>query len=184
MLRALDSKIIEKLTKFSHWFQKLTGLTCYFFAKMGIFLAIFGTFVRVINYFLPFLTVKSNMFDIAILIFSVLIFGPSIQKCNKAEENLFSSEVVKLERNNFWFRIYCLSWVVFEIIFLPLYIYETRYLILEVVARVGFFIGLSIYNYFVVVVPLPPGKSKVRKWVEGLFAPQPRLEPIPVKRDC
>ena len=51
MLEALDRKIIEKLTKFSHWFQKLTGLTCYFFAKMGLFIALLDLVGHSINYF-------------------------------------------------------------------------------------------------------------------------------------
>ncbi|MBI2669693.1 MAG: hypothetical protein HYX20_00895 [Candidatus Yanofskybacteria bacterium] len=158
MLEALDRKIIEKITKFSHWFQKLTGLTCYFFAKIGIFMALLELFMRALNYFIPFLTIKTifPVLDIFFLFFFGVIFLRKIYLCNKAEENLFSSEVIRVEKENFWFRIWCLFFLFFDATFLLLHINEARYIILEIVGRTGFFMGFTIYNYFVEVTPLPP----------------------------
>ncbi|MBI2063478.1 MAG: hypothetical protein HYT65_00580 [Candidatus Yanofskybacteria bacterium] len=185
MLRALDGKIIEKFTKFSHWFQKLTGLTCYFFAKMGLFVVLVGLFLRVLNYFIQFLTIETILpaLDIFFLFFFGLIFLRKIYLCNKAEENLFSSEVIRVEKESFVFRIWCLFFLVLDTTFLMPDLYEARYIMLEIMGRTGFFMGFTIYNYFVEVTPLPPGKSKVRQWIEGFFSVQPKLQPIPIKSD-
>lgn len=108
MLEALDRKIIEKLTKFSHWFQKLTGLTCYFFAKTGLFISILVLVLHAINYFWPILMHKSNSFYIFALFFIGYMFNKRIHRCNKVEENLFPSEIIRVDKENFGFRMFYL----------------------------------------------------------------------------
>ena len=50
------------------------------------------------------------------------------------------------------------------------------YLIPEVIARTFLWVGMVIFYYFIAVDPLPPGISKVRKFVES-FIGAPEVAP-------
>ena len=45
----------------------------------------------------------------------------------------------------------------------------------EASAEIFFSTGFTIFYYFIAVQPLPPGKSRVRQWIEGLGILKPAL---------
>lgn len=182
MLKALDRKIIEKLTKFSHWFQKLTGLTCYFFAKLGLFIVLHSLVIRAMNYFSPIITAHSSPIDILLLFFFGYLSAVEMCALNRAQENNTQGQV-KVGGFSRQFRMFLWIFLMYEMYFLVFSIRNAPFKLLEILAYVGFPFGTLFFCYFIEVTPLPPGKSKVRQWIEGFFSVQPKLQPIPIKSD-
>ena len=182
MLERLDNKILEKLTKFSHWFQKMTGLTSYFFAKTGLAIATLSSIISLLNYFSKFLHRGTDSFSIVLMVINLLGFGIILNKINRYEDNV-SSEIVKLFSFSIYLRIFFICFSIYDFVTLPIILShkDSHYFILEVIAYVGFSWGFLIFIYFIEIIPLPPGKSRIRQFIEGFFRPQVQVAPVPVK---
>lgn len=171
MFQQLDDKIRRAATKFAHGLQRATGLTSYFLARIGVLLAAFAIVIETVNYFHQFLLYKTTTFDLCIAGPLIALLGWRSIIITKAEESIGSNSkpsilMPYLTESYFW-RI---TWVVFTLmdilisclIHSPSPVYET-------IRRVGFSSGITIFSYFILIDPLPPGTSKIREWISGLF---------------
>ena len=87
----LDKIILSFFTKLAHSFQRLTGRTNYFLAKVFLFVLMTCVVIDVANYW--FLFLGKYRTSILSLIFSSLLvwyFMDTIYNCDKADEGLFS----------------------------------------------------------------------------------------------
>lgn len=178
----LDAQVLLWCTKFAHWFQRLTGRTSFFIAKIGIGMSIWAMFVSIMNYWVPLLAHKTTWGTVAVRSFLLLGFLLDSIRCNKAEERLLNGYValphwVKLQRSiigPMWrllglFVTVLVIGVVFGIELRKLPWSIMRWEIIEA----GFGPGFAIFMYFIHVDPLPPGTSKIREWIAGFgFGPK------------
>lgn len=112
-----------------------------------------------------------------------LLLGAQIVRhtdCNKGEESLgdnikpvrILSYLESRGARLFWVGMGILDTVMVAI---PPWAHS---LVLEMIAYQWFSLGLAVLYYFIIVTPLPPGKSKLRKWIDGLAR---TLRPIAVR---
>ena len=192
VLHWIDGKILAACTKFSHWFQRLTGRTNFFLAKIGVFVTAFSTLVETINYFTNFLWFKTTLgFLLILLLLNLFLISDAI-RCDEAENKSLTSE----ERTDFFRgradRFNRILWLLFSLyywtIWFPMNIVahpkhvDVLHIGMNAAANV-FSPGLAIFYYFICVVPLPPGKSRVKEWLEKfrLAFNKPQLAEIPSK---
>lgn len=186
VIEKIDSVIIAACTKFSHWLQQLTGITSYFLANVGNGLFAISLMLRVVNYFHQIFRLPTDTFDAFLSSFLLLNTLSQSFLCIKAQEHLLGNAETKpaalrsyQKKGISQLRIF---WIILLAITLlsaptavggPLWILDgMRYVFLP--------LGAVIFYCFIAVDPLPPGKSKVRQWVEKL-AGAGRLVPAPAE---
>jgi len=173
MLNRLDAFLLKKAQKFCDTFQRLTGFTKFRIQKwVAIAAPVFylGSAILRCDPFSGLIAVP--------FIFSTII---TVLEIEDDEDDFFAERNPRLSvTHNPSLRIVTvLVWAVFSF-FLPLFIID----------GVGWplFVGGTCFTAWVYVtacVPRPPGKSKVREWLEkGLqklnsFLPEPAPIPIP-----
>ena len=174
MLYQIDNWLLGNLEKFSHYWQKLIGKNCFFFARIAALFAgvfMFFSFFLVTSYGQATLE-EGNSF---ILFFWFLVPMPFVL-------TLFSFKIIKnieiivLDKNSKGLsnplKIFAMSrlrgfsvllialssmyfFIVLDDIFMQVFIY--------------FFIALVFYiisDYFLACDTLPPKKSKLKNWLE------------------
>jgi hypothetical protein len=168
----LDNFLIAKATSAAHRFQRLTGLTTYFIARIGVAISALSIIVEMLNYLYPFLSGKTSMGAMIIGFLCLLLAIQYSIVLGKAEESVGSN--VKpaillpfITRSYVW-RIFWLWGLAFDLV--VFFAHHSRFVVLEFLWGPGYPLGLVIFFYFVKVDPLPPGKSKVREWIEGFTA--------------
>jgi hypothetical protein len=174
-LEHLDERVLRLCTQFAHWFQRLTGRTNYFLAKIGVTMAAVSLLILIANYYFKFLPVfilsPSWLLLGIVMITSLLHDAYCLDKSEKAAQ--LSTERVRdplMLSSSPAMRLLCLfpsilcttmSWILF-----------IRHPIWEVFMMVAVIMGLingaTIFLYFTAVDPLPPGTSKVRQWIAGI----------------
>ena len=95
MFEKIDSGILAACTKFSHALQRMTGLTNYFVAKIGVALVAVSLLLEVLNQLHPFLRIRNSWVD---LLFDALIFATLIDRSlqlTKAEDSLWAGKNTK-----------------------------------------------------------------------------------------
>jgi hypothetical protein len=112
------------------------------------------------------------MFMMFLSVLLLLEFFGRTVVLTKAEEYLWSGSGTKPRLMKYFdrplWRFLWLNFLVLDIsIFLRSGLIHSRYWFLEFVVSVFFSFGLNIFYYFVAVDPLPPGKSKMRVWIES-----------------
>lgn len=186
ILERIDESILELFTKFSHWFQRLTGRTNYFLAKICVFLMITSMLFIIINIWVPILSYipssTARLFEPFLFLIGMLACILQIYILDKSENNLYeASERVRapsfFEGSYRWRLVLGLMSILFlSLFFLP----DSRKGIL--IANIFFYcypLFFWLASYFVMVDPLPPGKSKVRQWVENIQAGFQKRQPLP-----
>lgn len=169
--RQIDSFVLGKCTKFSHWFQRTTGRTNYFIAKLGLFVVTVAAGFELTNYYYP-VTKDYVRPSFAILLFycAVLIdaFWKSLMMDKLDESSQLSEERVTLRGIDspiirvLWLGVSTLdTFLVIAIGYSLIYDFPTIFY------HVGFGYGMVIFHYFAAVNPLPPQKSKIRQWLES-----------------
>jgi len=182
-LLVLDEGVLALCTKFSHWLQRLTGRTNYFLAKIGVIMSFFSILTEIFNYFQPILRYPTSLFSVVIDCLVVTNCVARVWDCDKMEEaNGTSDTQIKSRWDNPTWRLIWLiftAWDLYGTIGLINTHSHIPFLPLELVSQ-SFAIDLAVFYYFVAVHPLPPGKSKVRQWVESLSGVK-NLEPATAK---
>lgn len=168
---SLDGYLMSKVTKFSHYLQRTLGITNYFVAKIGIALASLALSMGILDYFIPFLHSHTTKFSFFIKGLCIIDMIWRSFLCSKAEEAMYESDVkpaflLRLSGNTFW-RLCWIGFLAIDLAYFP-GSWKKNHLP-DIVDENFFSLGLAIFYYFIAVNPLPPGKSKVREWINGLF---------------
>ena len=184
----VDEWILGKLTQFCHWWQKQTGLTNFFFCKLGVFVSLLEIVVRVGNYFWPFLGHPTYLFSLFVVTFLGFKLSQYLPMLDKLINHEFSQNAPTMSP----LRIPVFSF--FRILYMPscfslgLYLFikqiqvSTKWWPLEAIFYLGLNLGIWIILFFMAIIPLPPSKSKLREWVEKLLpSPEPELAKAPSK---
>ncbi|MEK7560169.1 MAG: hypothetical protein AAB522_02625 [Patescibacteria group bacterium] len=178
ILERVDGKILEFFTKISHKFQRLTGRTNFFLARLCLSGMAIGLLLSVISYWIPLLHRKTNLFWVFVEIFVVLRLTFDVKELEKAEEQNFFGEVTQkpilrlLPVHNHIFRVFVFAANIFltGIVLLAVAtgIFETATTtFFTIIDHVLTWPAATCFCYFAVVTPMPPGKSKIREWVEN-----------------
>lgn len=173
MFQALDSFLLSRAKKFAHRLQRLTGLSSYFIARLGVVISTLSLFIYVLNYGHPFL-IHTSSFSGAIM--SGLCLLPTIQRSflvQQAEDSLGKnvkpiSLMIEFTQHYAW-RLWWVSITVLSLVFAWREIVHSRYFVYEAINAVGLPLGVVVFSYFILVDPLPPGTSKLREWLGNLF---------------
>lgn len=176
-MRALDTWLLALCTKFAHAFQRLTGKTNFFLAKIGIMIATLHMVIAMIDFWYPILlqektSLSKFLFELVLLILTY----STVYDLDKAddEQQLSLERVMNPSLPNRYDRY---GWV-FRSLFLFFVVYDTGDVFfqskhsslstLEMLHSVSLSFGITVFNYFVIVEPLRPGKSKIKQWIEKL----------------
>lgn len=189
MLEKIDASLLEKIEKFTHWWQKTFGQDCFWWAKVFIVL-----FIVFMNSFAVLGILFGNKFDpILFGSFMLTLLSPLVFLTIKiAQARAYQNQVSGLANECKLFlqdkRLMMLvifngvgfAWGLFEYLQnIPIYIVA--------LCPLGFSC-LGIAYYALSCDPLPPAKSKVKIWLENFMektkeflTPQPALVPVPVR---
>lgn len=185
-VNAIDGFVLKHITKFSHWFQRLTGKTCYFLAKTMFLMVVSVFIISACNYWIRVLYFKSLFLDVVVAPICIWFWKDHIYMMDKSDEHLFGGNRTKLL--NVW-MIMPLARTI-GLIISPLSFFGLRN---AYFAEKGFWlfninyelvvIYMTLGAYFASVDPLSPGVSKVREWIESFNAGFRKLQPLrpPVK---
>jgi hypothetical protein len=187
-IKRLDERILALFTKFSHWFQRLTGLTNYFLAKTAVGLFFVDGLAKIANFWFPILNQKTGYKDIffdgflcfsGFMLWTWMLNDAEARLQNSAEVKPLVKEVLGEGRGMQLIRV--------TLFFLCLLSFPFGMYDLATATR-GFFIfnlnshfALSYmfcFLYFLHVDPLPPGTSKVQEWKAAFQAGFRKLNPV------
>jgi len=179
-IEVVDAKILDAFTRFSHRLQRFTGRTNFFFAKLCAFIVTLALVMDILNFYHQVLVMKTSLFVIVLDCMLCIIMFLLAISCDQAENTAMSSERAVhplLVPDPFSRIIFLVASVVSSFAFIFFVSFGlTRYPILEVIDRC-FCPAFCAYEYFISVNPLPPGKSKVREWIDGFNAFFAKPEP-------
>lgn len=183
-LRRFDHAVFCSIEQFCHWFQRLTGLTNFWWARLTCFLitgiAVTGwhavkasrepfSFV-VISYSVVTLTLSAVEFLVSCLLEEYYADGTTVAHSATLEAREATGKRVES-------LVLSVGLLLFSMLFgnIPGLGSVSS---LKWVGRMLF--PLYALLTFFAVIPLPPGKSKIRKLWEAFITPPPQLVPIPV----
>lgn len=172
MIKKIDTFLLSCCTRFSHALQRTTGLTCYFVAKIGIGLVALNMIVEILDYYLKFLVAHTQLFGVIMNAIILVIMVARTAELAKAEENIGNkTKPRQLLRYIFpwWWRIFWLTFFIWDSLATVFIQRRSHHHFLDFVDTLFFSMGLVIFYYFVAVDPLPPGTSKVKKFINSLF---------------
>lgn len=169
----MDNFLLQLATKFSHRLQSATGLTCFKVAKFGLFIATVTVVVHYVNritHFVPELILSwVDVFCGPLILVGCVLNAVG---CDRAHNSLYNSTTIDkrlIMKRGKTFRLFCivLSFVDF-VSFLVLVRTTPHPPVLVWILECGMSWGVTIFLYFSVVTPLPPGRSKVREFIKKL----------------
>src|ERR1700733_6935944 len=171
MVKEIDAAILSRCTKFSHKLQRATGLTCYFVAKVGLFMSGSNCILEILNHYHKFLRHETPVIMVALSSFLVFIMFVQSLVLTRADEKIsdIKPSVFQPRKHD---EVWRLIWVVgscWDIFFFAYGIHASwwyKNLLLEGISRLWFSEGNAIFYYFITVDPLPPCKSKLKAWLE------------------
>lgn len=170
-IKAIDAKILSFFTKISHKFQRLTGRTNFFLAKICLCVLALSVMVMVANYWFPLLGRDGNIFSLIVSVVFIFI-ARRMYYCDKAEDEVLTEEKTNFfaEDNNLMGRILLLFLSILDLFGFLMAINMPRGILIFKVLDCLYFPVYSAFMYFIVVMPLPPGKSKIQEWAENISA--------------
>ena len=173
----LDTAILARFTKFSHWFQRLTGRTNFFLARICLMVLALSVLVGIVNFWFPVLTHKTSSLSLFFNILWTVLISVDNKKIGEADDRAGVDDTPA--KMIFFIRCPGFARVLF-ILFVFVGLAGTYGVLIDpkykAVVRVfeilhnSFGAAIVCYYYLIDVTPLPPGKSKVRQWIEGLFS--------------
>lgn len=187
MLTWIDDYLLSFFTKLSHKFQKLTGKTNYFLARICLIGILVSTVISCLNYWFPLLAEDAyqNIPMAPVIMTPILLITVANQmyKCDEEDKNLLLRSDIKTrpfsEVSTFGSRMFFGILAIFDLLgfYKILFLDESGVLIFKLMHNF-FTVYVFFYLYFVIINPLPPGKSKVQEWVESFSAGFRQLAPI------
>lgn len=170
ILEPLDERLLAACTRFSHWLQRNFGISNYFVAKIGIAFAGVDGLLDIANYFHRILAFKSSIVLLFLVCpYTFLLIWRS-KSLTDAETRMLSERDQRtldpLLQSSVVLRVMFVGGLVPLLLQLP-FIKVGNYPALDVFDHISFPFGLALYYCFVAVDPLPPGKSRVRQWLDS-----------------
>jgi hypothetical protein len=163
----IDVFLLEKVfQKISNFFQRTTGLTCFFLAKSAVLVTWSAMVISI--FAIPNINFLLRAFFIICSFIYILIIWALVSSWDEREKILTArpnfmnpaaitfSPIRMLALFNFFLTLLFMRGEVWQ----P-YLISSRYLKIC-------FVFIVIYCYFASCTPLPPGKSRIRKWIESL----------------
>jgi len=189
MLIRTDLWLLERLEKFAHWFQKLTGKNCFWLSRIFI---IWGAMNLIGPYQLDILEGRRLAAPI-LLSFLFLIGAIGLWRQSRRKEEQVSRMNERGYANpfkitSFSFRIIWLLLMAFNVIvsLISLLSHSPLFPAYVLFFLLNYVLSWVLYEYFSACDLLPPAKSRVKEWkekfvnvVKGVFAPVPRPVPTP-----
>ena len=169
LFNKIDDAVLLWFTKISHQFQRLTGRTNFFLAKIGFVLGSLFLITGVSNYFFHIIPGHHDSI-LELIMFLVLtpLWFRDIRRCDEAEEKtLLSPTQAKLPITP-GIRLLCLAFACTDVIDI-MFNSHSSYFIFEVLHK-DYGIALTIFLYFASVDLLPPSQSEVSQWLEAFRA--------------
>ncbi len=181
-IQVVDTFVLKHITKFSHWFQRLTGKTCYFLAKVMFSMVVADAVINACNYWIRVIYHESSISDIIIAPILVFIWGNFIYNMDESDRHLFAGERTKVWNNfvNFPSALKVFFFVIglCSLLTLPrLFFMKDGFWFFNINHNL-IIVYISLGIYFASVDPLPPGISKVREWIESFNAGFQKLQPL------
>ncbi len=185
-IKKIDDFILGLFTKFSHWFQRLTGKTNFWLAYICLSLWVGDLFVMAFNYWIPLLHRPSQISDIFVSLVVSLISIRWVKLLDDAERQTMRGNdtlpKVSLIFNDRFMEIVRVAFVLMTAAYLPQDIYKfthrtrgvTFFIFYDRFLLGWFYVA---FLYFAVVRPMPPGKSRVKEWIDGLVGGFRKLQP-------
>lgn len=168
-VKQIDGIIMRWLTKFAHWFQKLTGRTSYFWAKVGLMFVLASVSIMIMGLVLPILPYKISPTIAFILGILAILEIKHMANLDMAEDNFFSSggkTKYSWLRSDPFLRMMWLGFFIVRILELIFDKYPTN--IWRVALIVLMYFGMYIYYCFIDINPLPPCRSKLLNFIESI----------------
>jgi len=170
MVSKLDSFLLDLCTRFSHWLQRTTGLTNFFIAKIGVALVVLNMVVWLLNYLHRFLiepTSTGTLFFVGPIVFFAIWRSLALAK---AEERLLSDTpaIDRMLMSSLALRLVWMFFLAQEGLIFGLSVKRMHHIVLEIFGGLGWSFGMVIFSYFVAVHPMPPGKSRLREFVDSI----------------
>lgn len=184
MLMKIDDVLIDYgFQKFAHWFQRLTGKTCFFLGKWMFALSSATLTVQST----VFLFTSSRKWESFLTLFLALMHGLLVWRLETKERSWEKGPKEFLNEDRAIFlhvRVLCFMAMV------PLNVWQVLSFtiggdVIDGLEALWTFLYVS-GLYFSACTPLPPSKSKIRKLWESALASldnalSPSFEPVPAK---
>lgn len=172
----IDQKLIDIYERFSHWFQRLTGLDCFWLAKRSFDLALIVAFVSIYLTARVFPNVSSF---ISILMFLILRLESECIARDYYEDSAGETKNnVRVDPTYIRMRK-LLTFLTFLAICVILFDLAMQYYNAHDLTLLADTIGFLFGPYFMSCTPLPPGNSKVSQLIKSLTAKLfPSLNPV------
>ena len=183
-LERTDALILSFFTKISHKFQQATGQTNFFLAKCCIFLLGLSLCIHLINFFVRILNQETDIFLLSVMVVMGILLNKHLSLCEKEDKNLKNS-IEKPTKNPREIGLFSLRIITIFICFFTVNYYnlvkelsQPKVSLIFEILNHGFSPVYCSYLYFISVTLLPPGKSRIREWIES-FGKVP--VPVPVR---
>jgi hypothetical protein len=175
LIERIDSAFLKLFTKFSHWFQRLTGKTNFFLARICLVIVVLGSMIFVFNFWIPLLSHPTRPYDVFLsgLFIPMMVYVEAHLK--KAEDDFGGNVAIKpIIQSAFIgsiFQVLRTLMMLLLILSTPWDIYSffdghlKGVWLFNLLHEMSYRCFASFY-YFIAVDPLPPGKSRVRQWIE------------------
>lgn len=176
---ALDSFLLEKVfQKFSNFFQRMTGKTCFFLARALFLIA--AVFCGMIVLWVTFASKDTDYYVMFLCFLGIFLFFSDVNEMQGREkdfeENIEAAKNRDTELLLLFRRLSHGAIALFAVFLFPTATEKGREFALLLFVIV--FLASSLGNYFASCTPLPPGKSRIREWIGNLGK---RLELCPTK---
>jgi hypothetical protein len=163
-----DTAVLRACTALSRNLQRQVGLTNYFVAKIGIGLMATSVLIDTGNTFSHVLPriVSPLMLWINIPFLAILVWRS--YACSWAETDISETPAQHpMLVSTIWDR---LTWITWSVLDVCIFAFGKRHQwpVLEFADDTFFCLGSAVFYCFVAVRPLPPTKSRLRKWLETL----------------
>lgn len=171
----LDERILALFTKFSHWFQRLTGRTNYFLARCCVLISVLAVLLKILNWWFPILTGGTNSIQLTAGILVIVISARIIISVDMAEQIVSSGDerkpVTEFESTPLLrILLATMAWLNCGLLaFTWLTTPHLKSWALDVFAESNI-LFVVFGMYFVAVTPLPPGTNKIREWLKEISA--------------
>lgn len=188
LIQTVDERILALFTKFSHWFQRLTGKTNFSLARLCLGPYGIGLLTIGLGYWLPLLPMQPPLVVSVAMFLSFVLIPFRVYVTHEAEKSFQDNPSIvpqmrfPEQSGDPLQRVLFLLTSPYTSLLMLLVHQKNKQGILLLSLIAGATWGYhAAYGYFLLVTPLPPGKSKVRQWIEEFHAGFGKRQPLPSK---